>query len=190
MTLGRATSYLLWAIYSVFVNFSKGSRAIFTSLMVFVKSTLANVFIGHTAVTKNLDPRSKNHWADQVGPHFVIATHNTVLFKSLKSYEILSKVKVGDLLMVDSRPRRIHGYLMHLLVSPPWVHAECEEGRGLWPGGGESHRPQRYTCRLGSEGGGQTTLVCVRDCWVWGANRPHMCVAVGVGGRRWPHGVG
>jgi len=65
-----------------------------------------------------------------------MATHNTYVFKSLKSYEILSKVKVGDLLMVDSRPRRIHGYLMHLLVSPPWVHAECEEGQGLWPGGG------------------------------------------------------
>ena len=127
MTLGGATSYLLWAIYYVLVNFRKRSRAIFTSFMFFVKSTLATVVIGHTAVTKSLDPRSKNRWADQVGPHFVIATHNTVLFKSLKSYEILSKVKVGDLLMVDSRPRRIHGYLMHLLVFPPCLHAECEQ---------------------------------------------------------------
>ena len=98
--------------------------------MVFVKSTLAKLFWGNIAVTKNLDPRSKNHWADQVGPHFVIATHNTVLFKSLKSYEILSKVKVGDVLMVDSRPRRIHGYLMHLLVFPPCLYAECEQETG------------------------------------------------------------
>ena len=127
MTLGRATSYLLWAIYSVFVNFSKRSRAIFTSLMFFVKSTLATVVIGHTAVTKNLDPRSKT---DQVGLHFVIATHNTYLFKSLKSYEISDKVKVGDVLLVDSRSRRIHGYLMHLLVFPPCLHAECEQEVG------------------------------------------------------------
>ena len=92
--------------------------------MVFVKSTLTKLFFGNTAVAKNLDPRSKT---DQVGLHFVIATHNTHLFKSLKSYEISDKVKVGDVLLVDSRPRRIHGYLMHLLVSPPWVHAECEQ---------------------------------------------------------------
>ena len=95
--------------------------------MVFVKSTLAKLFLGHTAVPKNLDPRSKT---DQVGPHFVIATHNTYLFKSVKSYQILDIVKVGDLLLVDSRPRRIHGYLMHLLVSPSCLHAECEQEAG------------------------------------------------------------
>ena len=127
MTLGRATSYLLCAIYYVLVKCRKRSRAIFTSWMLFVKSTLATVVFGHTAVTKSLDPRSKT---DQVGPLFVIATHNTYVFKSLKSYEISSKVKVGDLLLVDSRPRRIHGYLMHLLVFPPCLHAECEQEVG------------------------------------------------------------
>ena len=57
--------------------------------------------------------------ADTAGFHFVIATHNTIIFASLKSFKAVSDVRVGDMYMVDARPRRSHGYHMHLLVFPP-----------------------------------------------------------------------
>ena len=138
--MGTATSYLL---------------CIFTSWMVFVKSTLTKVFFGNTAVTKDLDPRSKT---DQVGLHFVIATHNTHLFKSLKSYEISDKVKVGDVLLVDSRPRRSHGYLMHLLVSPPLPSCGVRTRSG-WGGVG-GNRPNRYTYVWGPREEGNRSRMC------------------------------